>query len=257
MVFQPALSGTAHSREAAGPESPAAVPGAVVAFDTSTDDTVVGALLDGNLVYEGSRPAPDGGRPLHASALLGEVEKAAAAAGGWDAVGLLGVGTGPGSFTGIRIGIATARALAAALPLQARGISTLDALAAEAADVAGGREVAAVLDGRRGEVFTSLYAPGGELLEGPSVEGPEALGERLAKRPGAVLAVGSGALRFRSELAERGVDVPGSGDGVHRVAARALCRIAATGLGSSDLTPQYLRAPDAERWHERADLKRP
>ena len=172
---------------------------------------------------------------------------------------MLGVGIGPGSFTGIRIGIATARALASALPLRAQGISTLDALAAGAVSAEGGgagRELAAVLDGRRGEVFAALYGAGGDRLESPVVERPEALAERLAERPGHVLAVGSGALRFRSELAERGVEVPGAGDGVHRVAAQALCSLAAAGRGSADLSPQYLRAPDAERWHERADLKR-
>ena len=172
---------------------------------------------------------------------------------------MLGVGTGPGSFTGIRIGIATARALAAALPLQARGIGTLDALAAGAVSAdggRGGRELAAVLDGRRGEVFAALYGPGGDRLESPVVERPEALADRLAERPEPVLAVGSGALRFSGELAERGVEVPEAGDGVHRVAARALCSLAAAGHGSADLSPQYLRAPDAERWHERADLKR-
>ena len=141
-------------------------------------------------------------------------------------------------------------------PLQACGIGTLDALAAGAAGAASGREVAAVLDGRRGEVFTCLYAAGGERLEGPLVERPEALAERLAKRSEPVLAVGSGAVRFRSELAERGVEVPGTGDGLHGVTPQALCSLAAAGRGSTDLSPQYLRAPDAERWHERADLKR-
>ena len=243
------------SRDAGGPSGPP-VAGAIVALDTATDDTVVGALRDGELIYEGVRPAPEGGRPLHASALLDEVERGAEAAGGWDAVGLLGVGTGPGSFTGIRIGIATARGLAAALPLQARGLGTLDALAAGAAGAAGGRELAAVLDGRRGEVLTGIYAPGGERLEGPRVERPDAFAERLAERPEPVLAVGSGALRFRSELAERGIEVPGAGETVHRVSAQALCSLAAAGYGSADLSPQYLRAPDAERWHERADLKR-
>ena len=228
----------------------------MVAFDTATDDTVVGALRGGELIQETVRPPPEGGRPLHATALLTEVELAAQAAGGWAAVSVLAVGTGPGSFTGIRIGIATAKALAAALPLRLVGVGTLDALAAGAAGGAPGRPVAAVIDGRRGEVFSALYAEGGGRVEGPLVERPEALAQRLSQGPDGVLAVGSGALRFRGELVERGIEVPAAGEGVHQVAARSLCALAEAGRGSPDPAAQYLRAPDAERWHERADLTR-
>jgi tRNA threonylcarbamoyladenosine biosynthesis protein TsaB len=230
--------------------------GAVVAFDTATDDTVVGALRDGELIHEAVRPPPEGGRPLHATALLAEVEAAAQAAGGWESVAVLGVGTGPGSFTGIRIGIATAKALAAALPLRLTGLGTLDALAAGARDEAEGRPLAAVIDGRRGEVFAALYDAEGRRTEGPLVDRPDAFAQRLAQAHESPLAVGSGALRFQGELADRGIEVPAAGERIHRVAARSLCSLAEAGHGSPDPAAQYLRAPDAERWHERADLTR-
>ncbi|HEU4598687.1 MAG TPA: tRNA (adenosine(37)-N6)-threonylcarbamoyltransferase complex dimerization subunit type 1 TsaB, partial [Solirubrobacterales bacterium] len=69
------------------------------------------------------------GRPRHATGLLEGVERAAAAAGGWEQVDLIGVGLGPGTFTGLRVGIATARGLSVSLGIPARGVCTLDALA--------------------------------------------------------------------------------------------------------------------------------
>lgn len=162
------------------------------------------------------------------------------------------VGTGPGSFTGLRIGISTARALGAALPVDLRGVGTLDTLASGAGERSG--EVAAVIDGRRGEVFAAVYEADGSPLTEPAVSSPQELARLLASRERPVLAVGSGALRFRGELVESGVMVPDAGDPVHRVGPRPLCAIAAAGRGSADLSPRYLRAPDAERWHERADL---
>jgi tRNA threonylcarbamoyladenosine biosynthesis protein TsaB len=188
--------------------------------------------------------------------LLAEVERAVAATGGWDEVGAIAVGRGPGSFVGIRIGLATARGLAASTGLPATGVCTLDALGraliesptAEAPSLA-------VLDARRGEVFAALYGGSGERLWEPFVALPEALGERLAELPAPPRAAGSGALRFRDELASRGVEVPDDGDPVHRVAARHVCALAAStgGKDAGGLAPIYLRVPDAERWRERDD----
>jgi len=116
----------------------------------------------------------------------------------------------------------------------------------------------AVLDARRGEVFAALYSDDGERLWEPLVCKPEQLDERVAELEAPPWAAGSGALRFRDELARRGVEIPDDADPVHRVAARHLCAIAATAgaRNAGPLTPIYLRAPDAERWRERDSVPR-
>ena len=110
-----------------------------------------------------------------------------------------------------------------------------------------------MLDARRGEVFAALYGEGGERVWEPFVASPGELAERIGEPPDPPRAVGSGALRFHQELARRGVDVPGDADPVHRVAARHVCALAATGKagGAGPLYPIYLRPPDAVRWRER------
>lgn len=186
------------------------------------------------------------------------MELAAAAAGGWGAVDAIAVGIGPGSFTGLRIGIATARALAASLGLPARGVCTLDAIGLALEEGGGARPRLAVLDARRSEVFAALYSPGGKRLWGPLVDTPDGLAARLASLPQPPLAAGSGAVRFHDELVGSGVDIPADADPVHRVAARYICALAAAGgaEGSRPPAPIYLRPPDAQRWRERDDPHR-
>jgi tRNA threonylcarbamoyladenosine biosynthesis protein TsaB len=194
------------------------------------------------------------GRPLHATGLLREVEQAAAAAGGWQAVDLIAVGLGPGTFTGIRVGIATARGLGVSLGLPLRGVCTLDALGRGIREAGDGGSALAVLDGWRGEVFAALYDAGGKRLWEPAVHRPEELAERVASLGEPPLVAGSGAVRFRQELTRDGVRIADDSDPVHRVAARHLCALAAAPAAEGDseeLAPIYLRPPDAERWRER------
>lgn len=232
---------------------------AVVGFDTATADTAVCAMRGGEVLYEELLGLAPDGSPRHSTALLAEVERAATAAGGWDAVDRLAMGLGPGSFVGIRIGMATGRGLAASTGLPVSGVCTLDALGRALGEPAGTeRDRLAVLDARRGEVFAALYSAAGERLWEPLVAAPVELAERVAELAEPPLAAGSGAVRFRDELASRGVEVVEDGDPVHRVAARHVCALAAAAAerGDERLEPIYLRAPDAERWRERDTSKR-
>jgi tRNA threonylcarbamoyladenosine biosynthesis protein TsaB len=218
----------------------------VLGFDTATPVTTVAVLLrDGRALEEHDEPAPES-RGRHASRLLGLVERVLAAAEvSWEEVDRLAVGVGPGGFTGLRIGIATARALAQARALGVVPVGSLEALAAGAREA---RPVAAVIDARRGEVFAAVFGSDGAPLLAPAALAPAALAERLAALPEAPLAVGDGAVRFASELASAGAAVPPAGASVHRLSAVQICRLGA-GREPADrdaLLPTYLREPDAK-----------
>ncbi len=169
---------------------------------------------------------------------------------------MLAVGLGPGSFTGLRIGIATARGLGTSLGLPVAGVCTLDAIGLGMEEAGTPGERLAVLDARRGEVFVALYAEGGERVWEPLVCRPQELEERVAALPSPPPAAGSGAVRFRDELARHGVRIADDADPVHRVAARHICALAAASEGGGPLAPIYLRPPDAERWRERDSFQR-
>ena len=237
-------------------------PPTVVALDAATDDVVVGALAGGKLLYEAVIGRGQRRFPRHAEMLLAEVERAAEAAGGWERVDRIGIGIGPGSYTGLRIGVATGRALAQALALKAVPVGTLEALAAGiSASASGERPCLAVLDARRDEVFAQLHDPGARLLSAPVVLAPSRLGEWLteisakahAKPAGVPLAGGSGALRFVRELEVAGVEVLPGGDPAHSLAPQRICdlALAAEPARLEAIQPVYLREPDAKRWLDR------
>lgn len=215
-------------------------------------------MRESEVLYEALLGLSEKGGPQHTTALLVEVERAVEATGGWEEVGRIAVGVGPGSFTGLRVGIATARALGLSRGLPLSGVGTLDSLGRGLGEAAEGRGCLVALDARRGEVAAALYAARGERLWGPSLSSPEELAERIAPLPEAVLCGGSGAVRFRQQLTSRKVEIPDDPDPVHRVAARHICALAAA-LPDEDesgsLAPNYLRPPDAERWRERDSLQ--
>lgn len=214
-------------------------PRPIVGFDTSTSATAAALLLpDGRAFEARDDPDPDE-RPAHASRLLGLIERVLAEGGAeWGDVGRLAVGVGPGGFTGLRIGVATARGLAQARGLPVAGVGSLHALAARAPDVA------AVLDARRGEVFAAVWR-GGELELGPAALAPADLAGRLV--PG-VRAVGEGAVRFRDVLEASGARVPPDDAPEHRLSAVEVCRLgaAAEPTDREALLPDYRREPDAK-----------
>ena len=127
-------------------------------IDTATADTVAGIGRGAELLGERRiSPAADR-RPRHGPALLVAVQEVVDGAGGWDRVERIAAGSGPGSFTGIRIGVATARALAQAQALPIGGVETTATLAA-GIPAEPGRARPAVVDARRGEVFVARAIP--------------------------------------------------------------------------------------------------
>jgi len=169
-----------------------------------------------------------GERTTRPQSLLADVDALLAAAGvvPADLTGIV-VGTGPGSFTGTRIGLAVARGLALSLDLPVAGVSTLAALAA------GTEGAFPVVDARRGEVF---------------VPGPRAVTPDELVIPTGSILVGDGACRYRDLLVARGAEVPPV-DSVLHVPRAALHASLATSFGpAEDVEPVYVREPDAKRW---------
>jgi tRNA threonylcarbamoyladenosine biosynthesis protein TsaB len=182
--------------------------------------------------------------PSQASELLPAVAEAMARAGvGWRDLDAIVVGVGPGSFTGLRIGIATARALASANDLSLRPVSSLAALAA-------GIEAPLrlpLIDARRGELFGALYE-GGTQLWPPFAARPEDVIERVREDSFTPLAAGDGSVRFRGMLEEAGIPVAPDDSPTHVVRALHVCRLGADVPDEPPeaILPDYLREPDAK-----------
>ncbi len=251
----------------------------VLGLDTATAATVVALRLSDSETLEARDDPPSGQHPGHATRLLGLADGLLSQAGvQWEAVERIAVGLGPGTFTGLRIGIATARGLAHSLGAELVGVSTLLVLAQAAlsfpepamsfpepaapssppaGDKPGGRYVLAVVDARRGEAFAGAYVTDPEHSDARQLAAPQTLApeelvrlvEQLGEEmPGAWTAVGDGALRFRDLLVGAGALVPDEGSSMHRVRASVLCEIGRHRVEQpiDQIVPEYLRRPDAE-----------
>lgn len=168
-------------------------------------------------------------------------------------VGAVAVDVGPGLFTGLRVGIATAKSIAHALGVPMLGLTSLDLLAFSVRY--SDRLVAAVVDARRGEVFWALYrqVPGGvQRLSEPAVGTPDDLVNELMARGEEVLLVGDGAVRH-AEVLDRLTYVEQAGQGLEHPDAASLVQLAHARalreefVGVEQIRPLYLRQPDAVR----------
>jgi tRNA threonylcarbamoyladenosine biosynthesis protein TsaB len=218
----------------------------VLGIDTSTAASAACVLRsDGEAFEVAPEPAALTARPAHARELMPAVADVMERAGlRYADLEAIAVGVGPGTFTGLRIGVATARALASANGLPLKPVSSLAALAAGIeADLR-----LPVIDAKRGEVFAALYAAGSGRSWGPLAHRPEDLAERVRAESLTPLAAGDGSVRFRGVLEAAGIRVMPDESRSHVVRALHVCRLAA---GVPDVPPQavlpdYLRAPDAK-----------
>ena len=193
----------------------------IVAFDTATDRATSALVWDGEVLGElTSRPV----------SVLEDLDALLRRGGVRDSqVEGIAVGIGPGSFTGLRMGLITARTLAFAWGVPLAGVSTLDALAA------GAPGAVPVIDARRREVFA--------LVDGkPAVLAPADL--PVERERGYI---GDGAVRYRDEIEQRGGEVPPDESELHLPCARFHAALAGD-FGAPDLVePMYLRIPDVDR----------
>jgi tRNA threonylcarbamoyladenosine biosynthesis protein TsaB len=192
-----------------------------LAFDTATSVATSALVRDGEVLGE---------RSSRGVRVLADAEELLEQTGSEPQdLNRLVVGTGPGSFTGVRMGLAAARGLAFALDLPLGGVSTLAALAA------GAPGALPVVDAGRREVFT--------LIEGaPAVCAPD----ELRVEPGTTC-VGDGAVRYRELLEALGANVPPRDSELHLPRARFHAELAREFVDPETVEPLYLRLPDAEQ----------
>jgi tRNA threonylcarbamoyladenosine biosynthesis protein TsaB len=213
----------------------------VLGLDTATPATAVALLRADGTTDEAYSEAPAGARPQHAQLLLAMAAELLERAGlDWRQIDRLAAGVGPGGYTGLRIGLATAHGIAQSSGAALVGVGTLLALAEPVA----GRAAAAVLDARRGEAFVAVYRDGEELLA-PRTCRPEEIAALALTGGPQTLAIGDGAQRYRESIERGGIEVAPAASGLHRLSAAAICRLAAAGsFGAAN--PDYLRLADAE-----------
>ncbi|MGI8571225.1 MAG: tRNA (adenosine(37)-N6)-threonylcarbamoyltransferase complex dimerization subunit type 1 TsaB [Solirubrobacteraceae bacterium] len=226
----------------------------ILAIDTATRATTAALWVPPGDPLELRDDPVRGERPRHTTQVLalvaGLLESCQV---GWGEIDRIAVGVGPGTFTGLRVGIATARALALARAIPLVGVSTLRSLAMNILSREGGLTESglALLDARRGEVFAAEWRQGepSEAVLEPAPLSPEGLADLASQLPAVAIAIGDGAVEFRPVLEDVGVLVPEDDSQLHKVTAINHCRLArdtpARG-GPEDVRPVYLRAPDAE-----------
>ena len=217
----------------------------ILGLDTSTAACSVGLRRADGEEFEAA-PSPESlaGAPAHARDLMPACAQVLTRARlRWSDIGAVGVGVGPGAFTGLRIGVATARALAMSTAAELRPVSSLAALAHGIAE----RLALPLIDARRGEVFAALYEGETERWE-PFAAAPERVAERLRDAGFDPLAAGNGSVEFKGVLEAGGVRVAPPGSPMHVVSGVAVCRLAgqAAAVSPEAAVPDYLRLPDAK-----------
>ncbi|WP_456385590.1 tRNA (adenosine(37)-N6)-threonylcarbamoyltransferase complex dimerization subunit type 1 TsaB [Desulfolithobacter sp.] len=225
----------------------------ILAIETATGCGSValtcGDPLSGSLLAEATAQP----RVTHARRLLGSVEWVLGAGGvSWEQLDGIAVSLGPGSFTGLRIGMAAAKGLAMASGVPLLGVPTLDALACSAPGVAREKDLCCLLDARKNEVYAAIYRSGEDGLpvrnQDPVALGPEQL---VAKLTGPTVCAGPGVAAYHEVFSRSGlIEILPSSLCQPRAALVGLLggRMLALGdvLEPAAAAPLYIRASDAE-----------
>jgi len=181
----------------------------------------------------------------HAEKLMAQIEAALAEAGiTLKDVGRIAVTIGPGSFTGIRVGVATARGLALSLDIEAVGITTLEAMAAHQLESAAGHPVIAAMDAKRGEIYAQPFAADGSPLQEAQALPPEVVTELATRHSATIFGTGAAAIAAAKagEISEPGIKTVPDRFDIATIAKLG----AAKPFGSAKPKPLYLRGPDAK-----------
>jgi len=212
----------------------------VLALDTCTERCSLAIVSEGRILAELSIRVQSG----HAGTLLKLVDSLLNMAGCPPAnIECIAVGRGPGSFTGIRIGIATAKGLSTALACPLKGVCSLDAMARAA--LPAGMPIMPVMDARKGEVFCALYSAEGVRLSAYLNIPPEDIREHIS---GPTLFLGNGLEPYSdllaSTLGPRFLPAP-EALWYPRAAVVGFMASECTDQADVDVTPLYIRASDA------------
>jgi tRNA threonylcarbamoyladenosine biosynthesis protein TsaB len=198
-------------------------------------------VYDTDAKHELGRSVRDIGKG-HAEVLMDVISEALGAASlTFAGIGAVAVAIGPGSFTGIRVGVSVARGLGLALKVPVAGVTTLEALAFEAREQFGAKRVLAAIDGGRDGIYSSVYDDFGKIDYAPAVLDLEIVVE-LASNVDIV--TGSGAARIAGAAKQKGL-ILGSTRATADVGAYARLAMA-KGFSDEKPRPLYLRAPDAK-----------
>ncbi|RCS25052.1 tRNA (adenosine(37)-N6)-threonylcarbamoyltransferase complex dimerization subunit type 1 TsaB [Phyllobacterium salinisoli] len=180
----------------------------------------------------------------HAEVLMGYIERAInEAKTGFSDIGRIAVNIGPGSFTGVRIGVSAARGFALALNCPAIGVTAFEALAMEARGTHEGQPVLVAIDAHRSEIYAQAFETDGKAAGAPLAGGLDDILALLALRPQRPVLTGSAARIINEALGEAPLTIAGE---AATAGIETIARIAASRAPGDAPKPLYMRGPDAK-----------
>lgn len=215
----------------------------ILALDTSLGACSAAVVRDGEIFSAYEKRSRE-----HAEVIMPMIAQVLDEASlGYEALGAIAVTTGPGSFTGVRVGVSTARGLALATSLPLIGVNSLEVMAHIALEKIDARVdvLGIVVDARRGEVYMALYSGEGDVISGPAALSPEQAVEMLPDQ-GQVVLAGSGGALVADAASKTGLSIECILSELQPDAAGLAVMAMTRSPVEGPLSPLYLRPPDAK-----------